>query len=340
MKIKIIIDPIVNIYYASFYIQGLFDKFGKQNIVFKSTPFKSIKNRAENFNFIIYRNNKEIRYSIHVDDPFTIKKDSYDWCDVYGNVNANFEKTSVEFHPKLISLAPSFGIRVWNLPQTAFYSIQNILKINAKLNSRKFLGKYKRQWKLRLPYQEYLSNNQPTIQSIPYIFHLSTLWYNDEWNKNDEGVNRARANFIQACKSIDKIRFEGGLATLNSSTVNPDFIPLIFNGIISIQDYLDKLKQSVLVFNTPAFWSCHGWKLGEYLALGKAIISTPLSNDLPSPIVHGENIHIVENDEAEIKKAILLIVNDDVYRHKLEKGARAYWEKYGTPVKSLELLGI
>jgi glycosyltransferase involved in cell wall biosynthesis len=88
------------------------------------------------------------------------------------------------------------------------------------------------------------------------------------------------------------------------------------------------------------FWDCHGWKLGEYLALGKAIISTPISNDLPLSLVHGENIHIVENNFEEIRKAIILIIKDDEYRHKLEKGAHLYWEKYGTPSKSLELLGL
>lgn len=46
----------------------------------------------------------------------------------------------------------------------------------------------------------------------------------------------------------------------------------------------------------------------------------------------------MENNEQSIQEAILKIRNDDVYRQKLEKGARAYWEKYGTPVKALELL--
>ena len=29
-----------------------------------------------------------------------------------------------------------------------------------------------------------------------YIFHLSTLWQSDEWNRNNEGVNLRRAYFI------------------------------------------------------------------------------------------------------------------------------------------------
>lgn len=74
--------------------------------------------------------------------------------------------------------------------------------------------------------------------------------------------------------------------------------------------------------------------------MGKCIISTPLSNDLPAPLVHGEHIHYVENTEESMRDAVEYILAHPEYRHKLEAGARAYWEKYGTPEASLKLLGI
>jgi glycosyltransferase involved in cell wall biosynthesis len=94
------------------------------------------------------------------------------------------------------------------------------------------------------------------------------------------------------------------------------------------------------VFNTPSFWDYHGWKLGEYLALGKCIVSTKLSNDLPYPLEHGVNIYFVENSEESMREAVEYILTHPDYRHKLEKGAREYWETYGTPEASLKLLGI
>ena len=106
------------------------------------------------------------------------------------------------------------------------------------------------------------------------------------------------------------------------------------------QTWLQKTQQSALVFNTPAFWDCHGWKLGEYLALGKAIISTPLSNDLPVPLTHGVNIHFVEDDIDSMRAAIQYIIGNPDYKERLEQGASAYWASYGTPEKSLELMGI
>jgi glycosyltransferase involved in cell wall biosynthesis len=338
--VSVIIDPITNVYYAAFYIKALMDRFGKSNVIFDAKPFKCLVHRVDNFNFIVNIDSVERKYSIHFDDPFHIKAELYEWCDVYGNVNANFSQTPTEFHSKLVSLVPSFGIRIWNFPQTCYYAMANGSKILANTDIKKFIGKYRRQWELRIPLEAYESHGADVKMSSKYVFHLSTLWYSNQENKNDENVNLIRANFIRACRSIDGVDFEGGFSKTPTSTLNELFKPLIYSEFIPFKDYLNKIKASVVVFNTPAFWNCHGWKLGEYLCLGKAIISTVLSNDLPAPLVHGEHIHYVDNDENAMREAILKIVNNDEYRMKLETGARKYWEEFGAPIKSLELLGL
>ncbi len=95
-------------------------------------------------------------------------------------------------------------------------------------------------------------------------------------------------------------------------------------GGVKMQKWLQKTKQSAVVFNTPAFWNCHGWKLGEYLAMGKCILSTDLSNDLPCPLEHGVNIHIVENSELAMREALCYILSHPDYRHALEQEAAHY----------------
>ena len=90
-----------------------------------------------------------------------------------------------------------------------------------------------------------------------------------------------------------------------------------------ISEYIKKTKLSTIVFNTPSVHNCHGWKLGEYLAMGKAIISTPLSNNLPEDLVHGKNIHFVSN-MSELKIAINFLLDNSSYRMILEQGAKEY----------------
>jgi len=90
-------------------------------------------------------------------------------------------------------------------------------------------------------------------------------------------------------------------------------------------EFIQKTKASAVVFITPAVARCLSWRLGEYLALGKAIVATPIERLLPAPLIHGKHIHYVEASLESIKNAVQLICQDDAYRRKLEQGAREYY---------------
>lgn len=332
-KTIITIDGGFNVFDAAFYVLGLIQLFGKDNVRFGDLK---IKDNKSVFCFSVCRGTEITKYAISMSDSYKIHPDLYEWCDVYGNPNANFERTPKEFHGKMVSLCPSFGVHLWNLPQTIYYALSNVRYSNG--NNRKFFGKYKKQWK-RIAYSDYLRLSQKESDGS-YIFFLSTLWYNDEWNKNDAGVNARRACFVRACKKMKGITFEGGLVSQGKDRSSEELFSDCLSDGVPMKEWMEKTKRSVLVFNTPAFWDCHGWKLGEYLAMGKCIVSTALSNDLPVPLEHGKNIHFVENSEEAMQEAVKYIVDHPDYRAMLEKGAREYWEKYGSPVASLRLLGI
>ena len=55
------------------------------------------------------------------------------------------------------------------------------------------------------------------------------------------------------------------------------------------------------MLNTPGVSGCLGWKLGEYLALGKAIISTPIQRQLLADLEHGTHIHVVDGSEDSMR---------------------------------------
>lgn len=356
MNKKIIIDPRSNYSYSSFYVFGLEELVGKRNISYDLKPFAELNDLGNDLRFILDKNGVKTKYFIHTNDSYKLNEEDYNWCDVYGCVNANYTHYPKELYPKLISLVPSFGIRkdksiikvVYDacVQLTSNWSyVLNRTEWNKKLkkgecnkiqNLKHYFGRRYKGWKNRLPLSYYANTDH---SKDDYVFFLSTLWYSDVWNKNDEGVNLRRAYFIRACQKILGNKFEGGLLG-DSSSSNELFSDILCHNRVSFSLWIEKTKQSALVFNTPAFWDCHGWKLGEYLALGKCILSTQLSNDLPHPLEHGKNIHFVENSETAMKEAIEYILLHPEYRHKLELGAREYWNKYGTPEASLKLLGI
>ncbi len=338
--IKALVNPLNHIAYSSFYIYALEKVLGKDNVRFSGRPFRSLTTGAQRSNgllFVLQNGETEKKYFIFSGDTWKIDEEIYQWCDVYASVNANFKKTPGR--EKLVSLAPSFGICCWNKTELFLKACANGIRYLYSCNGKKlktFLGNYKRLL------------NRPSYDEMTYkpgeddyIFFCSTLWYNDEWNQNDSKVNARRANFIRACKSIDGIVFDGGFVAQEGRSSVDLFRDCLSEKSYPYVEWRQKTNRSALVFNTPAFWDCHGWKLGEYLALGKAIISSPLSNDLPAPLEHGKNIHFVEDcSEESLSEAIRYILSHPDYRKQLERGARAYWEEYGAPQKCLEIMGL
>lgn len=354
---RVVIDTRSSGAYSSYYIKAIQCVFGRSNVLYRHKPFISLSDIGSDMRFVIESGGeKRTKVFLHLSDSYKLSDADYEWCDIYGCVNANYSHYPQSRYPKLISLVPSFGVRVEGSAINVFYqSFVRLCPIWHEVIMRKEWNKYAqkeecnpfqnikhyftrnyRAWKNRLPIEAY-QNSIPSEDN--YIFFLSTLWQSDEWNKNDEGVNLRRARFIRACKSIENQQFEGGLLGDDSSS-NDLFADVLTMKRIPFTEWIEKTKRSALVFNTPAFWNCHGWKLGEYLALGKCIISTKLSNDLPYPLAHGVNIHFVEETEEAMREAIEYILSHPEYRHKLEHGAREYWEKYGSPEASLRLLGI
>ena len=59
-----------------------------------------------------------------------------------------------------------------------------------------------------------------------------------------------------------------------------------------------------MAFNNPAVHGCLGWKLGELLAMGKAIVSLPIERTLPSPLERGVHMHVVNGSAGALDDAI------------------------------------
>lgn len=340
MSIQAIVNPLNHIAYSSFYIYALREVLGKAAVRFDCTPFRDLSvesQQSRGLLFVLWQaGSPERKFFICGNDSYRIEEEIYNWCDVYASVNANFGKTPGR--TKLVSLVPSFGVKIWGMGGTVLRALSNAVHYQRIVHDQKlktFLGNYK-----RLLDRPFYTDLDPEPSLSDYVFFCSTLWYNDEYNLNDRKVNARRANFIRACKGIGSIRFEGGFVPQQGRSSSELFADCLSATSYPYKTWLQKTKQSALVFNTPAFWDCHGWKLGEYLALGKAIISTPLSNDLPAPLTHGINIHYVEDDIDSMKDAVSYIINNPAYKRNLEIGAKEYWEMYGTPEKSLELIGI
>lgn len=338
-NIVITIDPRLQYNYASYYLSGIKGIFDKKSIRYDVMPFtelqyKSIRDYNSGFAMLLNTSEKQYKIFVCLEDVAKIFVDRYEWCDVYAMVNPTEEQ--VRDYEKLMPIGPEFGITLG----TVFHSVVTFMRMYMNGHKQTAISP-------KVYLRDYLYTNirrrvidvyeQKCEIKKDYIFHASTLWYN-EFAATD--TNMYRGEFLKACKKAG-LKIEGGLFYVNGQDVlneMPDYPKykdiykdFIYEDRLSMDDYIQKTKESVVVFNTPSVCGCHGWKLGEYLCMGKAIISTPLSRAMPGEgLIHGENVHFVSSPD-DIYDAVLKISKDKEYRQKLEKGAREYYEKYLAP---------
>ena len=335
------IDTRCDIRYASFYIQGLYEVFGKSQVKFSNKHTSEIslneyKDIVDKVLLIVETDNSgKVIKKVVIDfrDPDNILKDAYEWCDRYAKCNYQFNKVGQIERSKIYLIPPSFGIKIWSNPTILFYAIYNLI---LSYKTHNFTSHYmlKRQfltyvWMIlrRKSLSVYLSDKYKKEDS-KYVYLIGSLW---NYKECIEHTNKLRHTFMECCLNDKNIKFEGGFIVHSFSAEIPEsWKPLCINKRVSIMEYIRKTQQSSLVFNTPAVRQCHGWKLGEFLAMGKTIISTPLINDLTYPLEHKKNIYIVNNQEETIEAINYLSKNPKISRD-IGREARKYFDSYANP---------
>lgn len=312
MDYKIDIYPGFNIFYYGFYLKGILSLFEICNVRYTTEGFP----KFPPYGFAFVYRPKNLKIYIDAEDWDQYNHEALSWCDIYGKVNINSGTIPYKYSEKITPIAPSFGINIWNYYNTVLQGLHTyfLTKKGSVNNFRDHINSYWRQLMLRLPLSEY----QPELSDPNYIFYVSSIWApEDECNKH-------RTIFFNTVMNIKEISFEGGFAPPTRHDVK-GLEQYTIDKKYKISEYLLKLKRSAIAFNTPAVWNCHGWKLGEFLALGKAIISRPLLRQIPEPLMHGKHIHFVNGSSDSIKEAIYIICKDDNYRKHLERNARDYF---------------
>lgn len=326
----IYVDPACNINYCSFYLVGLWEVFGKKNVKFTSKYFKSLHYRVDSHCLAFIVDGK--KYIIdYADSNQIFYADFLEWADIYGKVNYNPKYLPKKYKDKIKPISPNFGIANFgkNKWEALYHCLRSYIKCHNRLDYgfRAFLSPY-----LWL-YKRYRLDMSPQKSAVcsKKIFMVSRWWKGQPW------VNEARINFIRACRRLEKaghIEFVGGMVP--DTEVNDCPKDVLMNKEIPFDEYFAHLKDSLLVFNTPAYHHCHGWKLPEYLAMGKIILSTPFENELPVPMEHEKNIYFTGTSEDEIYQSLLKINSDKELQQRLQEDTVKYWHDYASPSATIK----
>lgn len=241
---ELIIDPRFSYYYASFYLYGLNQVYGNckfKKKCFIDLPFEELAHSNDRLLCYMVKDNSGRARKIVIDyrDQTSIIDSFYDWADVYAKINVNETETIVPDKSKLRLIAPGFGIRYYNLSQTLWNALSNLLVIKKghfgiNVNAKDFLRDYLLTWYRRRPYKEYHLNSIKERDN--YVFFVSTLWRHQNCI---EHTNPLRALFMRTCKKLG-IDFEGGfyISQSGNSSATDGYKDLLLAQRVELKDYI------------------------------------------------------------------------------------------------------
>jgi hypothetical protein len=311
------VDPAFDALYSTYYLEGCRMLSPDIRLVFDARPFSGFKHTKDYMPMVVEERTGGCR-NIIIDfgDSKTFRKPLYAWADVYAKVNLTPE--DLETYDKMLPLGPaSLGIRAHSRIMTPLVAISNFLKARKRIPSpAEYFASYKAALR-RLSIDGYAF---PMESERNYVHFVSTLW------KDDKTANDYRVHFMEAVKHIQGLDFEGGFVPrADGQTLG--YEPYIGPAFEPLSTYREKIGRSFVVFNTPAVKQCHGWKLPEYLAWGKAIISTPPVRVLPEPLVDQEHWLLSDGSMEDIEAKIRLLLSDEGLHNRLQRNARDYFDR-------------
>jgi hypothetical protein len=328
--ITVRIHPRFVIPYYSLYLEGLVRVYGAGALSFGREGLPDETQYNDGFAFTVQSADSSTkrtrRIYISANDFSRYDQVALAWCDRYGMVNGSLEE---ECPPKVLPIGPSFGIGQWGSLARTYRDIATVFA-HMRYPARELFRRLRQMRKYffeRVPEAALV----PGVSDANYVFFVA--W---PWQKHPE-VNPPRARFMRACRTTPGVVFEGGFAPRRRGAM-PDLDDITANRLYPFREWLARTRRSGVAFNNAAVHGCLGWKLGEFLALGKAVLSLPLTRRVPGQLLHGEQLHFVNDTDDSIAEGVARVLSDHAYRARLERGARAYYTEYLAPERVIRRL--
>ena len=171
----------------------------------------------------------------------------------------------------------------------------------------------------------------------PYVTFLVRAWDPQSMNPhladNLREVTSERARLIRRLRSELGPRFVGGF-------VPSDYVARTFEDCIADvptrrPDFLEQVTRGGVAISTVGVAGSNPWKLAEYAALGSAIISEPLQQRLPVPLVEDQNVVWFRTTDQCVEQCRRVLDDADL-RQRLRSGSRSYWASECQPATLIE----
>jgi len=162
-----------------------------------------------------------------------------------------------------------------------------------------------------------------------YVLFQCRLWDPDttlaENRADTVKINESRCALIIELKHELGDRFKGGIQPTDyARKVCPE---LITEFPSKRRSYLKLVQQASIVINSKGLLNSNGWKLGEYIALNKVIVSEAIETRLRGNFLKSEAYLKCNKNEDFIRKIKLLLIDKERLK-KVENSTQQYYSNY------------
>ena len=329
---KVTVDPRLRLSYSGFYLEGLRQVLGPGAVRFARTPVRELTySSTESFDhyvaLIVSEGKRRARLVIDFRDKDSLDPEAHEWADIYAKVNCTQGQVT---DLGVLPVGPGFGVRPAGARYRFDWPVRAVASHSLRSSDRASAPSLRYQaadWVYAVSRLAPITDYVPATSDPGYVFYVASLWSHANCV---EETNPWRAAWMCAASSTPGVHFEGGFVGGATDPQWERYSDLHLRDRVSLQQWIERTQRSVAVFNNPAVWGCHGWKLAQFCALGKAIVSTPAAGPLPADLRHGVDAHIVHAPD-ELSRALCRIREDEDYRQRLEAGARRYWDAHLRP---------
>jgi len=164
----------------------------------------------------------------------------------------------------------------------------------------------------------------------PKIYFQTRLF--PERNDEVRNMNRNRAELIRALRKEFGSRFIGGLSpSIESRELYPDCLSTLDS---SLHSHIDRVRSSLICVYSNGLDNSFAWKLAEYMASAKCIVSEQWHNSVANPPEAGRDMFFFKTID-ECINACAALLTDKSTSTAVRESIAKYYSSYVRPSTSM-----
>ena len=176
----------------------------------------------------------------------------------------------------------------------------------------------------------------PTTHEPATVLFMTRTWgdvdrsVDAEMAREARAVDEARAELIRAARREFGARFFGGFAPSDHAVRHyPDCV-LPSRAAARRRAYLARVHRSDVCVATTGLWDSIGWKMTEYVAASRAIVTEPLRHSVPGGFAAGTN-YLEFASVDEFVDAVGTLLDDRERREVMMHANAVYYRRWVRP---------